>query len=232
MNRLTSGVIIGEVTDNKDPDKLARVKVKFLMQEGEEVSDWARIAFPMAGKDRGTLFIPEVGDQVLLAFKLGEVSEPYIIGALWTKDAPPPDADYEKNNIRTIKSRSGHVITFLDKEQEGSITIQSGKGHQIVIDDKADKITVADAKSKNNIVIQGGDSGSITVTSQGSGTTSQITLKGSGDIVISGSNSVKITSTAKIDIESSGMMNLKATGNLSLQSDAMVTIKGTMVKIN
>ena len=202
MNRLTSGVIIGEVTDNKDPDKLARVKVKFLMQEGEEVSDWARIAFPMAGKDRGTLFIPEVGDQVLLAFKLGEVSEPYIIGALWTKDAPPPDADYEKNNIRTIKSRSGHVIT------------------------------VADAKSKNNIVIQGGDSGSITVTSQGSGTTSQITLKGSGDIVISGSNSVKITSTAKIDIESSGMMNLKATGNLSLQSDAMVTIKGTMVKIN
>lgn len=226
-----NGVVVGIVTDNKDPDNLARVKLKFPIREGEEVTDWARVAYFMAGKDRGSLFVPEVGDEVLVAFHLGEVSQPYVIGMLWSKDQPSPKGDADKNNLRKIRSRSGHEITFNDDGEQGSVQIQCSKGHNVLIDDKADTITISDAKSKNVIEIKGGDSGKITVTSAGSGASAVLTLTAQGDVSVNGAKSVKVESK-QINIESGGMLSLKATGNIQMESSAMVTIKGSMVKIN
>ncbi|PWK11530.1 phage baseplate assembly protein V [Tumebacillus permanentifrigoris] len=229
-NRI-SGVLVGVVTDNKDPENLARVKLKFPIREGEEVTDWARVASLMAGSDRGSLFIPEVGDEVLVAFHLGDVSQPYVIGALWNKDQAAPKGDADKNNIRKFRSRSGHEILFNDDGEQGNVQILTSKGHQVLIDDKADTITISDAKSKNVIEIKGGDSGKITVTSAGSGASAVLTLAATGDVTLNGAKSIKVESP-QINIESSGMLNLKASGNIQMESNAMVTIKGSMVKIN
>ncbi|ARU62626.1 hypothetical protein CBW65_17850 [Tumebacillus avium] len=223
------GVVRALVTDNKDPENLGRVKLKIPIREGEEVTEWAYIATLMAGKERGSVFVPEVDDEVLVAFHNGDMAEPYVIGMLWNPKDKPPTYDAEKNNLRRIVSRAGHEITFDDKDGEGKITIKTAKEHLIEIDDKAETLKISDSKSKNSVVITGGDSGKITIDSGGG--QAKITLTAQGDINIESAKAVKVKS-AQVNLEASGMMGLKATGNLTLESSAMVTIKGTMVKIN
>jgi uncharacterized protein involved in type VI secretion and phage assembly len=102
------GVAVGIVTNNKDPDGLGRVKVHFPWRENPDDSYWARISVLMAGKQRGSFFLPEVGDEVLVAFEREDIRHPYIIGALWNGIDTPPETNSDgKNNIRKIRSAAG-----------------------------------------------------------------------------------------------------------------------------
>jgi uncharacterized protein involved in type VI secretion and phage assembly len=139
-----NGVLIGTVIDLADPEKLGRVKLQ-LPQYGDQPTDWARIASPMAGKDRGFFFQPEVGDEVLAAFENGDPRRVYVLGALWSKVDTPPDRDGNdpQNNWRFIKSRSGHIVKLDDTQGKEKIEIvdKSGK-HRIVIDSANSKIEI------------------------------------------------------------------------------------------
>jgi uncharacterized protein involved in type VI secretion and phage assembly len=142
------GVVVGLVTNNQDPDGQGRVKVKFPWLSDQDESHWARLAAPMAGQDRGAYFLPEVDDEVLLAFEHGDARFPYILGALWNgKDAPPARNDDGRNNLRVIKSRSGHTIKLNDESGRETIEI-TGKGQteKIVIDASANTITITTNK--------------------------------------------------------------------------------------
>ena len=113
------GVVFGIVTNNKDPEGLGRVKVKLPWMADELESNWARVVTPMAGAQRGIYFLPEVDDEVLVAFEHGSAEHPYVLGALWNgKDKPPESNSDGKNNTRTIRSRSGHVIRLTDTAGE------------------------------------------------------------------------------------------------------------------
>src|ERR1051326_3105131 len=98
-----NGILIGTVLDLADPEKLGRVKLR-LPQFDDQQTDWARMASPMAGKDRGFFFQPEVGDEVLVGFENGDPRRAYVLGALWSKvDTPPPrDGNDPQNNWRII----------------------------------------------------------------------------------------------------------------------------------
>jgi uncharacterized protein involved in type VI secretion and phage assembly len=142
------GVVIGIVTNNSDPDGMGRVKVRFpWLNDGTE-SFWARLAAPMAGNGRGVCFLPELEDEVLVMFDRGDVSVPYVIGALWNgKDRPPVDNADGKNNLRVIKSRSGHVIKLNDEDGKETVEIIDASGrNSIVIDTANDTITVTSGK--------------------------------------------------------------------------------------
>src|SRR3972149_536693 len=89
--RLISGVVPGIVTNNQDPDGLGRVKIKFPWLSDDNETDWVRIATLMAGGQRGGFFLPEVGDEVLVAFEHGDINHPYVIGALWNGVDKPPE---------------------------------------------------------------------------------------------------------------------------------------------
>src|SRR5438552_656128 len=142
-NRLY-GVMVGVVTNNQDPEGLGRVKVRFPWFSNEDESNWARVAAPMAGKERGFYFLPEVEDEVLVAFEHGDVRFPYVVGSLWNgKDAPPASNGDGKNNVRVIKSRSGHVVRLTDED---------GK-EMIEIVDKSAKNSIRIDTSKNTITI-------------------------------------------------------------------------------
>lgn len=139
-----NGILIGIVTDLKDPDGLGRVRVRFPYL-GDQPSAWAKISSPMAGKNRGFFFRPEVDDELLVAFEMGDPRRPYILGGLWSKtDTPPPDdGNAEKNNWRFIQSRSGHVLKFDDtKGAERIEVIDKDRKHRIVIDSSSDKIQI------------------------------------------------------------------------------------------
>src|SRR5262245_99993 len=146
------GVVVGLVTNNNDPDKLGRVKVKFPWLSDRDESHWARIAAPMGGKERGVYFLPEVDDEVLLAFEHGNVTRPYVIGALWSKeDKPPANNGDGKNNLRLIKSRSGHTIKLNDEDGKETIEIiDKSEKNSIVINTKDNSITI---KSEKDITL-------------------------------------------------------------------------------
>ncbi|HEX2926975.1 MAG TPA: phage baseplate assembly protein V [Ruminiclostridium sp.] len=130
------GVMIGLVIKNdsaNDSEKpgpgLVKVQIPLL---GMKESNWARVVSFMAGKERGAFFIPEVGDEVLVAFENGDVNKPFVIGALWNgKDTPPEKNSDGKNDIRIIKSRSGNIIQFSDKSGSEKISISSTKDIEI-----------------------------------------------------------------------------------------------------
>ena len=194
------GVVVGVVTNNQDPDKLGRVKVKFPWLSNEDESYWARIAAPMAGKDRGAYFLPEVDDEVLVVFERGDLRFPYILGGLWNgQDTPPANNEDGKNNVRVIKSRSGHVIRLNDEE---------GK----------EKIEITDKQQKNYLTINVAEN-TITLTADKDITLSapQGTIKlDAQKIEIKSSTDSKIEAGAGIDIKASATMNLKgATINLN-----------------
>jgi uncharacterized protein involved in type VI secretion and phage assembly len=148
-----TGVVIGIVTNNKDPDQLGRVKLRFPWLSDSTESDWARVATPMAGNGRGLYFLPEVDDEVLVLFERGDVRFPFVIGALWNgKDQAPAGNGDGKNALRVIKSRSGHLIRFDDSEKAPKIEIiDASSGNRIVIDTSADTVTITAGK---NIVLE------------------------------------------------------------------------------
>ncbi len=194
------GVVVGIVTDNKDPDKLGRVKVKIPRISGEDESNWARVASFMAGKERGAFFLPEVDDEVLVAFEYGDINIPYIIGSLWNgKDTPPLTNDDGKNNIRMIKSRSGHIIRLDDTDGKEKIEIVDKTGNNmIVVDTKDKKISI---KSDKDIEISA-PNGKVTIEAR--------------DIEAKSSASTKVEASAGMDLKASGTMNIKgATVNIN-----------------
>src|SRR6266851_1915075 len=105
------GVEVGIVTNVKDPQKLGRIKVQLPRLPGGPESDWARVAQPAAGAGRGFYWLPEVGDEVLIAFELGQANRPYVIGTLWNgKDKPMAGAYADDNTTRMIQTKSGTKI--------------------------------------------------------------------------------------------------------------------------
>ena len=132
------GVYVGVVVDVQDPDAQGRVKVKLpwvAEDDGGQATAWARLSTLMAGNDRGSWFVPHVDDEVTISFIAGDPRHPIVLGALWNgQDAPPEQMDAD-NNLRTIKTRAGHVLRFDDTSGAAKVEILTAGGHRLVLDD-------------------------------------------------------------------------------------------------
>ncbi|WP_446878047.1 VgrG-related protein [Phormidesmis sp. 146-33] len=139
--------LVGIVTDNNDPKGWGRVKVKFPTLTEDHTSNWARVVSIGAGHQRGFDCLPEINDEVLVAFEHGDIHRPYVIGGVWTgKDnTPTPVKESVKDGkvrLRTIKTRTGHTIQFIEEDQEG-IYIETNGGHKIHLNDSDRSITIS-----------------------------------------------------------------------------------------
>lgn len=131
--------VVGLVVDNKDPDRLGRVKVRYPTLPGEETSFWAPIASLGAGNDRGWWFLPEIDDEVLVMFHQGDFDRPVVVGALWNGQDTPPEQNGGGNEKRVLVSRQGSRVEFDD--DGGTITIEDGGGVGKIVISTDNKIT-------------------------------------------------------------------------------------------
>jgi len=209
------GVTVGIVTNNQDPDGLGRVKVKLPWLSEEHESHWARLLTPMAGPERGLYCLPEVDDEVLVAFEHGQVEFPYVLGGLWNgKDKPPEQNDDGQNNKRTLKSRSGHLITLDDTKDREQIVIRDKTGkNEIVIDSKNNALSIR-------------VEGDLTIEAKG-----KISLKSSsGDLSIAGKN-LSFQAQQKCDIKANQNCQVQANAGLALKCMAGVKINDGALEV-
>jgi len=148
MNQIAPlfGVYPALVSDNVDPDNIGRVKIRLPWMSGDDdIEIWARVATLMAGNERGTFFIPEVDDEVLVAFEAGQAQRPYVVGALWNGQDKPPVTNYDANNKKQICSRSGIKITFDDDQGQEQLTCETPAGQTITLKDGPATIEIKDS---------------------------------------------------------------------------------------
>jgi uncharacterized protein involved in type VI secretion and phage assembly len=188
------GAVIGIVSNNEDPDGMGRVKLKFPWLSEKDESDWARVAAPMAGINRGIYFLPEVNDEVLVLFEQGDLNFPYVIGALWNGvDKPPVKNDGGENNVRLIKSRSGHCIRLTDENGKEKIEIEDKKGNKIMIDTASNTITInAETDLKLNA-----EQGQITLAAK------TIVLDSKSTLELKAASDAKLEASGKLEVKGS-----------------------------
>ncbi|MEZ4469848.1 MAG: phage baseplate assembly protein V [bacterium] len=145
--RRIRGVAVGVVTNISDPQQWGRVKVRLPWLDGPDAaieSHWARVAGWYAGNSRGTMFVPEVGDEVLVAFEGGDPNHPYVLGAVWNGEhaVPGPGNPDGANDHKWFRSRAGHDLEFLDSDGAEKIRlVDSSTNNSTVFDTAADTIT-------------------------------------------------------------------------------------------
>ncbi|MFI6638396.1 phage baseplate assembly protein V [Streptomyces sp. NPDC050504] len=154
------GVVSALVVENEGDDE-GRVKLKYPWFDDTTVTDWVRVSQLYAGGGYGSVFVPELGDEVLVAFVHGDMRFPIVIGGLYNGEDKPPTARTEGRDQKVVRTKHGHEVLLDDTASKAAVRVKSAAGHVIELDDegKALRITAAEG-------------GSVTVTAQG-----EITLK-------------------------------------------------------
>jgi len=192
------GLVEGLVTDNVDPEKLGRVKVKFPTLPDMPESTWARLSMPMAGRERGWMTIPEVDDEVLVSFVHGDHDNAIVLGSLYNGVDTPPYANEDgENNLRVFQSRSGHRLTFDDT---------SGEERMELITNNEEIRLIWDAKEKVLSVYSGKD---IIVEA-----VETVSWK-CKDFILEASNSISMKATT-VDVKASSSATVDGGGSLVL----------------
>lgn len=203
----TVGVIEGIVVDNKDPEGIGRVLVKYPWLPGETKSAWARMSTPMAGNNMGFVIYPEPDDEVLLDFVNGDVHEPVILGSIYNgKDKPPFDNADGKNNIRIFVSRSGHTFEIDDTSGAEKITITDCSGSLVVVMDSAKE--------------------TITITS-----TKDVTIKADQNVKIEAKD-IEVKAGSNIKIDAGSNLEAGAGSQAKVQAGSQVNVKGATINLN
>ncbi len=211
------------VTDNNDPEKLGRIKVKFPWLPSDE-TPWIRFLTPHAGAERGWYCLPEVGDEVLVGFERGHPDLPVALGSLYHKDDEPhADTNNDKNDIKMFLTRGGNRIYFKDesgseqliiamKDGKNSITMDLSGSPKITIESVDGDITL---KAKN-----------ITLES-----TDKVEIKADKDIVAKAGGNLEMEGTAGLKAKASGPAEIEG-AMLNLKGQSQVAVKGAIIQLN
>ncbi|TMF86727.1 MAG: VgrG-related protein [Chloroflexi bacterium] len=207
------------VTDNNDPNSDARVKLKFPWLDDNYESDWARITQLGAGPNSGAVFIPEVNDEVLVAFEFGDIRRPYVVGSLYNgQDTPNLGSglfDNGKVKRRGIISRKGHQFIFFDDDSKTGIAFISSDGNL--------KISLNETNSEIHISSQG----KIHVESQ-----QDMTFESQANLKLSAQQGITLEAQTNLGLKGGSGATLDGGPQLEMKSSGQTKVTGTMVDVN
>lgn len=223
-------LLVGIVTNNDDPKGWGRVKVKLPTLEDlrETESNWARVVGLGAANHRGFYCLPEVNDEVLVGFEHGDIHRPYIIGGVWngrkeTVETVDDTIQNKRVRLRTIKTRTGHMIQFVEEDGRGTkagISITTSGGHRVQLcDSPSDKDIELKTSGGHHIHLNDSPKKSIdikTVTGQ------HLTLDDLGETVtLHGNALIRIDAGADVNIHAMGAVTVNAVADINLSALAV-----------
>jgi len=230
------------VKENNDPEALGRVRVQFKWQTGKEMTPWIRQVTNHASGDRGTYFVPELEDEVYIDFVQGNPDRPYMQGAVYHSKATPEFFD-KNNNLKAIKTRSGHTILLDDKDGNEMITIKDKNNNKIILNTKEESITISAPKKiliESEEIEMKGKNITISASSELKEKGNNVTIGAKQNLKLSGDMAAELVSNQTVDV--SGKTSVKVASDVStevggnatldLKSSGMTTVKGALVKIN
>ena len=206
---------VAKVTDVDDPEKLGRVKVQFLWQQGtSETSPWIRVIQPHASDGFGGYAIPETGEEVMVDFEFNDPEQPYVVGSMYNGKAKPDQAwATPKNETRAFRTKSGNEIIIIDKSGKESIQVRNKDG-------------------KNEVVMTLGGEPTLTVKTEGKLTLEAKTIEMKcQQLDIEAKAGAKLNASGAIEIKSDSQLKAGA-AQVTLEGSAMTEVKGGIVKIN
>jgi uncharacterized protein involved in type VI secretion and phage assembly len=211
------GLVVGEVTNINDPNQMGRVKVRFPGLDTTQESAWGRLLTPGGGSSRGSVMIPEVGDEVLVAFEHGDPRQPIILGGLFGNKASIPDWTVKDGKVssRRFTSRLGHVWELSDGEQDADqyFMVQlAGQQHTLKITKQATNLEIPSGQA---LTVKAGDT--------------QVAFSTAGDVTIKGNN---VTIQATQNLKLSGLqVNVSADTQLQMQGQSQASLKGAVLQL-
>ncbi len=205
------GVVPAQVTNANDPEQRCRVKLKFPWLSADYESDWVRTVQPGAGKDRGAVVLPEVNDEVLVAFEQGDLTRPYVIGGLHNGVDKPQGGPALVDgggavNRRGFVSRRGHALVFFDGVGKEGVAILTG--------DKGMRISL----NKTGMAVKISSNGVVEIT-------------GSRDVKVESGTAMTLKAGTTMAIEAGGKLELKAP-TIAVNGSGPVQVKGTPIQLN
>lgn len=212
------GLIPAIVTNNKDPDDLGRVKVKFPSLSAEDESFWARVVSLGAGAARGWNILPEVNDEVVVGFANGDPNRPYLLGGVWNGKDKMPSSQAQtikagKVEIREFKTRAGHVLRFTDGDSTAKIELLDKTGNNsLVIDTVENKISI---EASGDVSVKAGKN---------------VTIEGGMNVSVKAGMNLELKAV-NVNVEASAKFALKA-AMVDIAGTGPVKISGAMVMIN
>ncbi|MCA1816444.1 MAG: phage baseplate assembly protein V [Acidobacteria bacterium] len=146
------GVFPALVSDNQDPEGMGRVKVKLPWApdtEGGAYETWARVATLMAGDNRGSWFVPDANDEVLVAFEAGDPRRPFVLGGLWNGTDTPPQSMDANNTKKVLRSRNGVKITLDDTDGQEKFIVETPGGQKMTLKDSPGTVEIVDSNGNS-----------------------------------------------------------------------------------
>ena len=190
------------VTNAEDPQNLGRVKVKYPWMSNDAEGDWTRVIGAGAGNETGFIAVPDVGDEVLVAFINGNFDQPVVLGGLWNgQDKIPPEtagaSSNERPKVREWRSRTGHRVVQYDNSEK-KIEIVSAGGLSVTLNDQDKNVVIKSAQVN-------------------------LTLE---------DNKLTVESSTEVDIKAQTNIKIEASGNVDIKAGGQVNIKGSVVNLN
>lgn len=230
------GIALAKITNINDPKNLGRVKCAYITKDSDAgETGWIYCLTPFGGSECGLFFHPNVGDVVALSYLNGDIHRPFVIGSLWVKDSKPPlTVSGGKNEEYKLITPNKSCVDFSDAKGKEKITVSTPKNCKAVLDDAEQIVEISSGKNK---ISMNGKTGEVALTCDkkltikvGSGVT--ITCDGTSGAVSIKANKEISVSAAQIKEEASGTAEYSANGSVTMKSSGVLTLKGSMTKIN
>ncbi|MCW2640970.1 MAG: hypothetical protein JWP76_3276 [Dactylosporangium sp.] len=231
------GLVPAVVSDVKDPQKLGRVKLTMPWLSGQYTTGWARVVAAGAGAKRGTVMLPEVGDEVLVGFTGGDLDCGYVLGGLYNgKDAlpalqvEPVDASSGEVSVRAIVGRTAHRLELAESTQADGVLLTTGDGKFALKLDKKGQLVELTSEGKIKLTAKNGvsvDAGTGPLELSGQ----KVTITSKSDVGIEGTGQATVKGTAGASVEGA-TVKVTGQGAAELTATGPVTVRGGLVKIN